>query len=437
MQSQDPLGNTQNNERHAPTLRGKRKVLAAGVVGNLIEWYDFALFGYFAPILSSLFFPNENAIAALLQTYSVFAAGFVMRPLGSVVFGYIGDRIGRREALFLSVILMAIPTFLLGILPDYSQVGIAAPILLTLLRLVQGFSVGGEYTGSATYLAEQAPDRLRAFTVNFTEIGSNSGILLGSGVATLMTLLLPETTLLAGAWRLPFLFGGLLGICGLYVRSDLPESEIFEGNQVKNETPLLKAVQQNGLPIVLATLFSAGHNTVFYIVTVYLPTYLTQVRDVILSRALLINTVAIAVLLAVTPLVSWLSDRTLRRKPLLLIGVVGLAFCSYPAFLVFNQGDFIWVWVVQIGLAAISGFWVAIFPTLLLELFPTEVRVTGYSLSYNLGVAMAGGTAPLIATGLIELTRNVYAPAIYLTGMIVVAAIALSFMPDRSREPLI
>ena len=435
--SKNQLVSKEQSKEQDKQPNNTKTVVLAGVIGNVIEWYDFALFGYFAPIISTLFFPNENEVVSLLETYGVFAAGFVMRPLGAGVFGYIGDRIGRRTELFFSVILMAIPTFILGLLPVYEQIGIAAPITLIILRLIQGLSVGGEFTGSVTYVAETAPQNRRGFATSFANFGSMLGMLLGLGMVTLMTHLLPESSLQNWGWRLPFLFGGVLGLVGFYIRRNIPVSEVFQEHHLDSQTKFLRALQQNLVPIVQATIYASGYGVIFYIPLVYLPTYLTQFTDVTLSHALLINTIALTFLLGVIPLAGWLSDRTLRRKSWLLIAIISLALWSYPAFILLHQENILGVWIAQIGLSLLIGIMLGSSPAMMVELFPSETRLTAYSLAFNLGVGIVGGTSPLIVTWLIEVSGNVYCPAFYLLGTSLIAAIAVGFMSDRSREPLI
>jgi MHS family proline/betaine transporter-like MFS transporter len=433
---QNPL-NHHSETAYSPNSSKPQIVVLAGVIGNVIEWYDFALFGYFAPLISTLFFPNENPLISLLETYGVFAAGFVMRPIGAAIFGYIGDRIGRRTELFLSVILMAIPTFAVGLLPDYGRIGLAAPILLISLRLIQGLSVGGEFTGSVTYVAETAPQHRRGFIASFANVGSMSGMLLGLAIVTALTQLLPEASLQTWGWRLPFLLGGILGLVGLYIRRNIPVSQIFQDHKQEQPLPLLQGLRQNLGPMVQTTLYAGSYSVVFYLPLVYLPTYLDQFTEVPLSTALVINTVATALLLAVIPLMGWLSDWALRRRTLLMIAMVSLALSSYPAFVLLNQGNLLWIWIAQLELGALIGILVGVSPAMLVELFPTEVRLTAYSLSFNLGGCIIGGTSPLVSTWIIETTGNIYAPAFYLLGCAVLATIALGFMHDRSREPLL
>ena len=424
------------SEAPTPQANTVTTVILAGIVGNVIEWYDFALYGYLAPVLSLLFFPNDNEIISLLETYGVFAAGFIMRPIGAVIFGYIGDRISRRTELFLSVILMAIPTFLLGTLPTYAQIGIIAPILLILLRLVQGLSVGGEFTGSVTYVAETAPQHRRGFTASFVNVGSMTGLLLGLGIVTLMTHLLPDTNLQRWGWRLPFLFGGILGVLGLYIRSNLPISEVFQEHQGDTQQPLLTALTQTLAPMLKAMVYSGGNGAVFYISLVYIPTYLVQYFHVPLGRALLINAVAIAIQISLIPLMGWLSDKTLRRKSWLLMTTISLALASVPAFWLLSQPNPVGIWAAQIGLAILVAPLVAISPAMMVELFPTATRLTAYSLASNLGVSLVGGTSLLVCTWLIDVSGTLYAPAFYLMAYALISTMAIALMEDRSREPL-
>ncbi|MDJ1180724.1 MFS transporter [Roseofilum sp. BLCC_M91] len=413
-----------------------KTVILAGVVGNVIEWYDFALYGYLAPVISLLFFPHNNELVSLLQTYGVFAAGFIMRPLGAGIFGYIGDRVSRRTELFISVILMAIPTFLLGLLPTYKQIGIAAPMILILLRLVQGLSVGGEFTGSVTYVAETAPQTRRGFTTSFVNVGSTIGLLLGLGIVTLLTHLLSDADLQNWGWRLPFLFGGILGLTGLYIRTNLPDSEVFEEHQQERQVPLLKALRQSLVPMLQAMFYAGAYSATYYIIMVYIPTYLDRFSDIPRGSVLGVNVVALVIQIGLLPLFGWLSDSTLRRKPLLLLATLIVGLLSFPGFWLLLQPHNYEVWLAQILLAVSIVPLLATSPVMMVELFPTETRLTAYSLSFNLGASIMGGTSLLVCTWLIDISGNVYAPAIYLAIGALISAITLGFMSDRSREPL-
>lgn len=430
--------NTQSiNDVTTQPISTTQTVILAGIIGNVIEWYDFALYGYLAPVLSVLFFPNTNEIVSLLETYGVFAAGFIMRPIGAGIFGYIGDRISRRTELFLSVILMAIPTFLLGSLPTYTQIGIAAPILLILLRLVQGLSVGGEFTGSVTYVAETAPQDRRGFTTSFVNVGSMTGLLLGLGIVTLMTHVLSETSFQVWGWRLPFLLGGILGLIGLGIRRTLPASEVFQEQQSDDQMPWVTALRETLGTMLKAMMYAGSYSAVFYLSMVYIPTYLVEYRDFPYGNALFINGVAIAIQISLLPLLGWLSDKVLRRKFWLLIATMSLALAGVPAFWLLAQSNGVGIWCAQVGLALLVAPLLAISPVMMVELFPTDTRLTSYSLAFNIGVSIVGGTSLLVCTWLIDVSGSLYAPGVYLAVCSLVSAIAVGWMGDRSREPLL
>lgn len=261
--------------------KNKRKTAtAAGVIGNIIEWYDFALYGFMASILSTLFFPSEDRTSSLLATYGVFAAGFIMRPLGSVVFGWLGDTIGRSRTMLISVAMMAIPTTMLGLLPTFEMIGVWAPVLLISIRLVQGLSVGGEFSSSVTYLVETAPKNQRGLAGSWANVGSMLGMLLGSLMAALATNLFDEQALYSYGWRLPFLFGGLLGIAAVIMRRDLPSSKHFKRHESERgyTSPLIQVITVNRKQTTQGVLFASGYGVLFYIVLVYLPNWLHEYR---------------------------------------------------------------------------------------------------------------------------------------------------------------
>jgi len=410
----------------------------AGTVGNIIEWYDFALFGYFASIIAPLFFPAGNASSSVLATWAVFAGGFLMRPVGASVFGYIGDRIGRRKVLFLSAILMALPTFCLGILPTHDQIGIWAAVLLVTVRLVQGFSVGGEFTGSVTYMVETAPQKGRGLAGSWANVGSMSGILLGSGVAALATSLLTHDQVVSWGWRIPFLFGGLLGLISIFMVRRLHEIHIVKRDEKHAaRSPIKETLTVDARRTVLSILFVAGYGAVFYIPLVYLPTYVNDYAGISLSTAMQINTAATIILLLFIPLMALVSDKLIRRKKILVLGFIAMAALSYPLFLLLRHDNVVLVSFVQIIFGLLIAIPLGTAPAMLVELFPTDDRLTAYSLSYNIGSGVIGGTTPFIATWLIDVTGSSLAPCFYLAGWSIVAVVALALMQDRSREPLL
>jgi len=418
---------------------GKRHTaLLAGFIGNVVEWYDFALYGYMAGILSRLFFPGESPAAGLIATYGVFAAGFLMRPLGSGVFGWLGDTIGRSRTMLISVSMMALPTFLLGCLPTFETAGIWAPVLLVLVRLVQGLSVGGEFSSSVTYLVETAADDRRGFSGSWANTGSMFGMLLGSGMAAALTTLLPEQMLADWGWRLPFLLGGIIGGVSIALRRNLPRSEHFKRHHSDraSTSPLLEAFTTNRLKMVQAILFASAYGVIFYLPLVYLPEWLHSQTGMPRDSALRINTAATALLLFLIPVTGWLSDRLIRRTHFIAVAMLGLAALAVPLYVWFAGDGFRGAVIVQFTLVLILAVPLGTAPAMFVELFPAEDRLSGYSVAYNLGLGVVGGATPMLATWLIHATGLSIAPAGLITVAALVAFLVMLWVPDGSREPL-
>ena len=409
---------------------------AAGIVGNVLEWYDFAAFGFLAPYIAVAFFPSDNEFAGLIKTFAIFAVGYLMRPLGAILFGHIGDRVGRREALLLSVIMMIVPTILLGMLPTYAAVGITAPILLLLLRLIQGLSIGGEFTASATFVSELAPEGRKGLHASLTMLGAILGILLGSGVAMVLSDTLGEEAMSAWAWRLPFLMGIILGAVAFWMRrsmSSSPEMNDIHAGKDDREHPLIE-VLKNHRPAVLrlcSVVLMQGAS--FYVVFVWLSTYLKEIVQQPVSNPLLLNTIGLACLLPVIPLAGWLSDRFGRRALLMTAGI-GILLCSWPLFIVFQQGDDGMILVGLVIFALLIGMAQGPTPAMMTELFPPEVRLTGIGIGYNVTLALFGGTAPLISTWLISATGTTIAPAFYLMTAAAISLVGAFGLPGPQRQ---
>jgi len=427
------LSRTQRYRGHSHTP----KSVVGGTIGNVMEWYDFALYGFFAPVLSQLFFPSHNHLASLIATFGVFAAGFVMRPLGGIVFGYIGDRLGRAAVLRISIITMGTATTLLGLLPTTAQAGVWAGALLVAVRLLQGLSVGGEFSGSVTYMVETSPLERRGFAGSWANFGSLAGTLVGSGLAALVTSVLPNTALAAWGWRIPFLLGGLLAAFAYwYVRGLSNSSHMaHHEKQHEEESPLHEALTRNLRETLLAVVFASGYGVVFYIPLVYLPTYASQIGALDNGKALQINALGLAMAMPLIPISGWLSDRIFRRRTLLLMAFLAMAAGGW-AFVALATRGLLDLAASQLLLALLIAVPLGAAPAMLVELFPVADRLTGYSLAYNLGLGIAGGTAPMIATWLISATGDRSAPGAYLAGAALLSAAALWLMQDRSREPL-
>lgn len=411
------------------------RILAAGAVGNALEWYDFAIYAFFAPIIARQFFPTENPVNAILATFGVLAAGYLMRPLGGILIGHVGDRAGRRVALMLSIALMAIPTSLIAVLPSFDAIGIAAPIILTVLRLLQGLSVGGEYMGSVVFIAERSPRRRRGVAASVCSTSGTVGILVASAVAALLQAVVTEVALNEWAWRLPFLAGLLLGLIGFMLRRHMADvSPAVGGTYEPPRLPIVNVVRDH-FPTVLRTFgIGAMAGAAFYIVFVYLTTYLTEVVGTDRGVALDLNTAAMVLVIIVMLVFGWLSDR-IGRKPVMATSALLLVLLCYPLFVMLHSGNLVWEIVGDLCFAVVVGAILGPLPALMAELYPREVRYSATAFSYNLPVAIFGGTAPLIATFLVTETGNDYSPAFYLMALAVVGLIALVLTPEtKDRE---
>ncbi|PKG92911.1 MFS transporter [Paraglaciecola sp. MB-3u-78] len=416
----------------------QRTALLAGFIGNVVEWYDFALYGYMAGIIAVLFFPEQSTTAGLIATYGIFAAGFLMRPIGSAVFGWLGDTIGRSRTMMISVIMMVVPTVLLGVLPTHETIGIWAPMLLVIIRLVQGLSVGGEFSSSVTYLVETAEDGQRGFAGSWANTGSMVGMLLGAGAAALLTGLLSADEVASWGWRIPFLLGGIIGGVAIFLRRKLPQSEHFKRHHHERAqtSPLIQAFTINRLEMTQAFLFASAYGVLFYIPLVYLPEWLHEQTGMARHLALQINAGGTALLLFLIPVSGWLGDRLIPRTYLIAAAMLCFALLAIPMYTWLLE-DGVWgAILVQATMVVILAVPLGSAPAMFVELFPASDRLSGYSISYNLGLGVIGGATPMFATWLIDFSGFSIAPA----GMLVVASLmaltVMLWMKDRSREPL-
>jgi len=430
----------QNLAGHDSAELGERKApvasLLAGGVGNLLEWYDFGIYGLFAPILAHLFFPAHDRVASLIGAYAGFAIGFAVRPLGGIVFGHLGDRLGRRVVLVSSVVMMGLATTAMALLPTYEAIGIGAPILLLCIRVLQGFSVGGEFTGSVAYLVETAPANRRGIAGSIANIGASAGMLLAAAVATATATFATSAEVQSWAWRVPFLIGGIIAITGYFLRHGLPETGYVPKASARESLPLRKALAEAPGPMLLAVLFTSGYGVADYVTMVFLPTYASLFGGVAEKDALAANTAGQALTLAVVPIAAWLTDWAFSRRTLLIgVFVAELAIAWWGISLA-RHGGVEGIWAAQLAFAFLFALVMAAEPATLAELFPSEYRLSGYSLSFNLGIGIAGGTAPLVATALIAATGSDLAPAWYLMVACAISAGAAFLMVDWSRKPL-
>ncbi|AEV74398.1 arabinose efflux permease family protein [Mycolicibacterium rhodesiae NBB3] len=415
-----------------------RKAVRGAAIGNTVEWYDFAIYSTLATYIADKFFPSGDETAALLSTFAVFAAAFFMRPLGGFFFGPLGDRIGRQRVLALVILLMSGSTFLIGLVPSYDSIGVVAPLTLLLLRCVQGFSAGGEYGSGACYLAEFAPDKHRGFVVSFLVWSVVVGFLLGSLTVTGLETMLSESAMESYGWRIPFLIAGVLGVVGLYIRLKLGDTPEFEELREKGEvatSPLREALTTSWRPILQIAGLVVIHNVGFYIVFTYLPTYFTKTLEFTKTNAFISITIASIVAIMLIPPLGALSDR-IGRKPLLITGAVAFAVFAYPLFMLLNTGSLAAAIAAHAALAAIESIFVSASLAAGAELFATRVRSSGYSIGYNVSVAIFGGTAPYVATWLVARTGNELAPAYYVIAAAIITLATVMTMRETAAQPL-
>ena len=393
-----------------------RRAVTGASIGNAVEWFDFAIYGFLATFIAGQFFPAGDETAALLNTFAIFAAAFFMRPLGGFVFGPLGDRIGRQRVLALVILLMSAATLGIGLLPTYDTIGVLAPLLLLALRCLQGFSAGGEYGGGAVYLAEFATDERRGVTVTFMVWSGVLGFLLGSITVTLLQAVLSTAAMESYGWRIPFLIAGPLGLVGLYIRlrlSDTPQFAELSRSEQTAESPLREAVSTAWRSILQVIGLMIVFNIGYYVVFAFLPSYFINTLQFSATDAFLSITLACLVALVLILPLAMLSDR-IGRRPLLIGGAVAFAVLGYPLFLLLNTGSLVAAIAAHCVLAAIESVYVSTAVSAAVELFATRVRFSGFSIGYNVCVAVFGGTTPYIVTWLTAATGDAIAPAYYL-----------------------
>ncbi|MFE0448647.1 MFS transporter [Streptomyces fungicidicus] len=429
--------------------RAVKRAVKAASLGNAMEWFDFGIYAYLAGTIGRVFFPSGSETAQLLSSFATFAVAFLVRPLGGMVFGPMGDKVGRKKVLALTMILMAIGTAAIGLLPTYAAVGFWSPLLLILFRLLQGFSTGGEYGGASTFIAEYAPDKRRGYFGSFLELGTLAGYTGAAGLVTALTAWLGTGTMDAWGWRIPFLVAGPLGIVGLYLRLKLDDTPAYlklgEGNVHVNEAAnsvettargdLLRIFRQHWRPLLLCIALVGAYNVTDYMLLSYMPTYLSDELHYTETHGLLILVATMALLMLIINQVGRLNDRY-GRKPLLMTGMLGFFLLSAPAFLLVRQGSLLGVsagmLMLGLSLVCLLGTMSAALPAM----FPTSVRYGSLSVGYNLSASLFGGTTPLVITALIGATGSDMMPAYYAMAAALVGVVAVACMKETAQQPL-
>jgi len=395
-----------NQKINQPTVHklNYRQAITAGAIGNLVEWYDWTIYGLLAATFSQEIFPTKSATASLLATFATFAVGFLFRPLGAAVLSPFGDRHGRRALMAVTVGLMGAGSLAIAVVPSYHTSGVIAPVIFVLARLLQGFSAGGEFQGSSAFIVEHAPLKHRALFGSIQLVTIGMAVLAATGVAAGITGLIPEPALKIWGWRIGFGIGAVISLYALYIRLRAPETPAFEDIKVKREIaehPILEVFQHH-MPAFWRVFAVEMGTVMFYIWTVFLPTYAHLVGGLPLSQGLYGSMIALAVFVVALPVVGWASDAGVGRKPFLMAEAIGFLVLAYPMFEFISRGTFASYLIVDIVgvllLACVDG----VMATFFCELLPTRARATGIGLPYALCAAALGGTAPLLATFLIS-----------------------------------
>ncbi|MFC8969147.1 MFS transporter [Streptomyces sp. NPDC057094] len=421
-----------------------RRAVGASALGNCMEWFDFGVYSYLAATIGKVFFPGASPGAQVVSSFATFAAAFVVRPLGGLVFGPLGDRLGRQKVLATTMIMMALGTFVIGLIPSYATIGIAAPILLLLARMVQGFSTGGEYGGATTFVAEYSPDRRRGFLSSWLDFGTFVGYALGSALVTVLNLALTDDQMIAWGWRLPFLIAGPLGVIGLYMRLKLEESPAFQQQLDEHDKSLAQEsagtefksiIKDHWRPLLICMGLVLLYNVTNYMVTGFLPTYQTETLNRSSGRADLLVLIGMVWIVVLITFIGRLSDRV-GRRPIYGFSAVAMILLAVPAFELIKMDGF---WPPLGGvliLATLLAFFAAPSAATLPALFPTAIRYAAMGIGFNFAVAAFGGTTPLVTEALVNVTGNDLVPAYYLMVAGVIGLVTVKFMPESAQVPL-
>ncbi|GAA1617033.1 MFS transporter [Leucobacter chromiireducens] len=422
--------------------RDLRRAVRGTFVGNVMEWYDVGVFGYLIVTLGPVFLPDANQATQVIFMLGTFASTYLFRPLGGLFFGWLGDKIGRKRVLFMTLTLVAVATFLIGLLPGHATIGTTAAVLLVALKILQGFSAGGEFTGALTFISESAPDRRRGFYAAFLDSGSYLGFVLGAAIVTAMQIMFGQQAMEDGLWRVPYLIAGPLGLIAVYLRMRVEETPHFAALAAEQDaagTTLrvnpLRVFAANWKPMLLVILLVAAANSAGYAFTSYMPTYLSTVLRHDAIQGNLFSLPLMLLMACLMPFVGMLSDRV-GRRPVLFAAAIWIILLSYPAFALIGSDSPVGVVaglaLIGIPVALYMGTLAATYPAM----FPTASRNTSLGVSYNISIALFGGTAPLVIDSLVRATGSPAAAAFYLMGMSVIGLITICFLPETAGKPL-
>ncbi|MDO3444903.1 glycine betaine/L-proline transporter ProP [Agrobacterium sp. V1] len=423
-----------------------KKAVTAAALGNAMEWFDFGVYGFVAYAVGKVFFPEAAPAVQTVAALATFSVPFLIRPLGGIFFGAMGDRFGRQKVLSLTIIIMAASTFCIGLIPGYATIGIWAPILLLLCKLVQGFSVGGEYTGAAIFVAEYAPDRKRGYLGSWLDFGSIAGFVLGAGFVVLLSTALGEAKFLDWGWRIPFFLAAPLGLIGLYLRHAAEETPAFterlqraeeEDRQSLKERPMVpiaEIAREHTRSLAICIGMVLVTNVTYYMLLTYMPTYLSKTLNYSEDHGVLIIIAVMVGMLFVQPVIGLLSDR-IGRKPFLAVGSTAILLFSLPAFHFIASGQVVQIFFGLLILAVALNCLIGIMASTLPALFPARIRYSALAIAFNISIIVAGLT-PTVTAWLVEVTENIYMPAYYLMVAAVFGIITTFFLKETANRPL-
>jgi len=404
------------------------RAVVAATSGNVLEWYDFTVYGFLAPTLGRIFFPSEDHVASLLSAFAVLAVGYAARPVGSVIYGFVGDRFGRKPALMSSVMLMGIGSILIGVLPTHAEIGVAASISLVAIRVVQGISVAGEYTASGVLIVEEAKDESRGFVGSWIACAMMLGCVLGSGVPALITSVLTDAQISAWGWRIPFFIGGAVALFSAVLRLHLSESTALASERERSKSPIRTAIKDYWPAILQMIALLIPTAIIYFMVFVYAASYLTDQMHFSTAQALDISTINLIAIAVLGLAAGFYSDR-FGRRAVLLVGAIGTLVVAWPMWRLMHQDSLALVFLGQLGFAAFNAIGWALSITVLSEMVPTRLRCSAVALSYNICMAAFGGTTPIIATYLVHRTSDDYAPVYYVMAATMVSLLVIVRLP--------
>ncbi|KAA8735684.1 glycine betaine/L-proline transporter ProP [Acinetobacter qingfengensis] len=419
-----------------------KKAITAAALGNAIEWFDFGVYGYVAYVLGKVFFPNASPSIQMIAALATFSVPFIFRPLGGLFFGRLGDKYGRQHVLAITIIIMSLSTFGIGLIPSFETIGIWAPILLLIVKIAQGFSIGGEYAGAAIFVAEYSPDRKRGFMGSWLDFGSIAGFVLGAGTVSFITYLVGSESFIDWGWRIPFFLALPLGVIGLYLRNALEETPAYQQhseNQTTQQKPqkisFKEIASQHKRSLLVCVGIVLCTNVTYYMLLTYLPSYFSHNLGYSEDHGVLIIIAVMVGMLFVQPFIGWLSDKW-GRRPFIFAGSFGLLFLSLPAFYLLGTDNEPLIFLGLLMLALSLNMLIGVMASTLPALFPTAIRYSALAIAFNVSVVIAGLT-PALTAALVETTQDILMPAYYLMLCGVVGFITAFYLKETSNKPLI